>query len=147
MNISESSDDVDISISLERFSNYLFRRYKKKVLIFLDEYDTRIQGAYTNGYWNEVSGLLRTLFVSIFKTNTSLERALMTGVIRLPGDFIFSDMNNALIVTTTSNFYETSYGFTQEEVNAALAEYHLSDQKEMVEKGMVALFLKNKEYL
>lgn len=147
MNISESSDDVDISISLECFSNYLFKRYKKKVLIFLDEYDTLIQGTYTNGYWNEISGLLRTLYVSTFKTNTSLERALMTGVIRLPDDFIFFDMNNALIVTTTSNFYETSYGFTQEEVNAALAKYHLSDQKETVEKGMVALLLKNKEYL
>lgn len=134
MNISESSDDVDISFSLERFSKYLFRRYKKKVLIFLDEYDTLIHGAYTNGYWNEISGLLRTLFVSTFKTNTSLERALMTGVIRLSNDFIFSDMNNVLIITTTSNMYETSFGFTQEEVNAALDEYHLSDQKEMVEK-------------
>ncbi len=118
--------------SLKNLSEYLYRYYGKKVIILLDEYDTPLQEAYVNGYWKELTIFTRSLFNSTFKTNPSLERAIMTGITRISKESIFSDLNNLEVVTTTSEKYETSFGFTQEEVWDALEEYGLSEKKEGV---------------
>ncbi len=118
--------------SLKNLSEYLYRYYGKKVIILLDEYDTPMQEAYVNGYWKELTVFTRSLFNSTFKTNPSLERAIMTGITRISKESIFSDLNNLEVVTTTSEKYETSFGFTQEEVWDALEEYGLSEKKEGV---------------
>ena len=95
----------------------------------MDEYDTPMQEAYVYGYWEELTGFIRSFFNSTFKTNPCLGRAIMTGITRISKESVFSDLNNLEIVTTTSRKYESSFGFTQEEVSAALAEYGLSDQQ------------------
>ena len=118
--------------ALKNLSDYLNRYYGKKVIIFLDEYDTPMQEAYVNGYWEELVSFTRSLFNSTFKTNPYLERAIMTGITRVSKESIFSDLNNLVVVTTTSKQYETSFGFTEEEVFNALDEYGLSDKKEEV---------------
>jgi len=79
------------------------------------------------GYWQEMSEFIRGLFNSTFKTNPYLERAIMTGITRVSKESIFSDLNNLEVVTTTSNKYTDSFGFTQEEVSNALFEFSLSD--------------------
>ena len=134
MNLDLDSSDSVVCKSLQELSEYLQRVYQKKVLIFLDEYDTPLQEAYVNGYWDEMSSFIRSLFNSTFKTNPSLERAMMTGITRVSKESIFSDLNNLTVVTTTSRKYETAFGFTQEEVNESLQEYDLSDQREMVKE-------------
>ena len=96
--------------------------------------DTPMQEAYVNGYWEELVGFTRSLFNSTFKTNPYLERAIMTGITRVSKESIFSDLNNLVVVTTTSNQYETAFGFTEEEVFNALDEQELSDKKEEVKK-------------
>ena len=125
----ENPINEDISFKLNDLSNYLSRYYGKKVIILLDEYDTPMQEAYVNGYWEELVAFTRSLFNSIFKTNPYLERAIMTGVTRVSRESIFSDLNNLVVVTTTSNLYETSFGFTEQEVFNALDEYGLSEKK------------------
>ncbi len=70
---------------------------------------------------------MRNLFNATFKTNPYLDRALMTGITRVSRESIFSDFNNPKIVTTTSEKYEDCFGFTEEEVFAALEEYGLSE--------------------
>ena len=99
---------------------------------YLDEYDTPLQEAYVHGYWKELAAFTRNLFNATFKTNPYLERAVMTGITRVSKESIFSDLNNLQVVTTTSDLYADSFGFTQEEVWEALEEYGLSDQKEKV---------------
>lgn len=94
------SGDLEYSINL--LSEYLSRYYGKKVIILLDEYDTLMQEAYVNGYWDELSGFIRRLFNAAFKTNPYLERGLMTGITRVSKESIFSDLNNLKVVTTTS---------------------------------------------
>lgn len=94
-------DDV-ASLTLMYLSDYLSRFYQKKVLIFLDEYDTPLQEAYIHGYWDELTGFLRSLLNAAFKTNPYLERGLMTGITRISKESIFSDLNNLSIITTTS---------------------------------------------
>ena len=127
-------DDVHAFMALHQMSLYLSRYYGKKVIILLDEYDTPMQEAYVNGCWAELTAFIRNLFNSTFKTNPYLERALMTGITRVSKESIFSDLNNLEVVTTTAEKYEESFGFTEEEVYAALDEFGLSDQKKDVKK-------------
>ena len=118
--------------ALKNLSNYLSRYYGKKVIILLDEYDTPMQEAYVNGYWEELVGFTRSLFNSTFKTNPYLERAIMTGITRVSKESIFSDLNNLKVITVTSNEYSKCFGFTEDEVFAALEEQGLSSEKEKV---------------
>ena len=124
--------DEDVSYKLNEMSNYLSRYYGKKVIILLDEYDTPMQEAYVSGYWKELVAFTRSLFNATFKTNPYLERAIMTGITRVSKESIFSDLNNLVVVTTTSNQYETAFGFTEEEVFNALDEQGLSEKKQEV---------------
>ena len=127
--ISEDMSDVTAQSALNELSNYLSRYYGKKVIILLDEYDTPMQEAYTNGYWEELVAFTRSLFNSTFKTNPYLERAIMTGITRVSRESIFSDLNNLEVVTTLSPKYTTAFGFTEQEVFNALDEFGLSEQK------------------
>lgn len=125
--------DSDIATSsLYQLSDYLYRYYKKSVIILLDEYDTPMQEAYLHGYWEELVCFMRNLFNSSFKTNPSLARGLMTGITRVSRESFFSDLNHLNIITTTSNQYATTFGFTEDEVFAALKEYNLSEKKDEV---------------
>ncbi len=130
--VSSSMENYVAVHSLRMLSLYLSRYYKKNVIILLDEYDTPMQEAYVCGYWEELAGFIRGLFNSTFKTNPYLERAILTGITRISKESIFSDLNNLEVVTTTSEKYESSFGFTQEEVSKALEEYGLSGQQEKV---------------
>ncbi|MDO4298106.1 MAG: AAA family ATPase, partial [Lachnospiraceae bacterium] len=126
--------DDSVVIALKELAFYLSRHYGKKVLILLDEYDTPLQEAYVNGYWEELTAFIRSLFNSTFKTNPYLERGLMTGITRVSKESIFSDMNNLAVITTTTERYAACFGFTEDEVFSALDQYGLSAWKESVKE-------------
>ena len=133
--VDEEMDDVRAELSLNFLSTLLEKYYGKKVLIFLDEYDTPLQEAYIQGYWDEMTAFIRTMFNNTFKTNPSLERAVMTGITRVSKESIFSDLNNLTVVTTTSDKYATAFGFTEEEVFKAVEEQGYDDSvKESVKR-------------
>ncbi len=121
--------EVVATSALYKLSDFLCRYYKKKVILLLDEYDTPMQEAYVNGYWQELVQFTRSLFHSGFKTNPWLERALMTGITRISKESVFSDLNNLKVVTTTSDEYAATFGFTEEEVFASMDEYGYDDKK------------------
>ena len=144
-------DDTMAQNALRSMSVWMERYYGKKVIILLDEYDTPMQEAYVQGYWDEFTSFVRSLFNASFKTNPYLERAIMTGItrVRYPKcvkfaeqtsngsvltEPIFSDLNNLRVVTTTSNLYADCFGFTEEEVFAALDEYGMGDKKDEVKQ-------------
>ena len=120
MSVGPKMDAATAARSLQNLCGWLQRYYGKKVLLFLDEYDTPLQEAYVSGFWDELVSYTRALFNASFKTNPSLERGLMTGITRVSKESIFSDLNNLAVVTTTSEMYATSFGFTEEEVFMAL---------------------------
>lgn len=154
LNMTAYMNDTEATFALNSLCMYLNRYYGKKVLLFLDEYDTPMQEAYLGGYWNEFAGFMRSMFNSVFKTNPYLERAIMTGVTRVSKDMsypcqgydlrphqrasffesIFSDLNNLKVITTTSNCYEQCFGFTEPEVFEALDSFGLSSQKQAVKQ-------------
>ena len=130
--MSRDMEETDATSGLYQLSDFMYRYYGKKVIILLDEYDTPMQEAYVNGFWDELVAFTRSLFNSTFKTNPYMERAVMTGITRVSKESIFSDLNNLEVVTTTSDKYETVFGFTEEEVFTALDEYGYSDKKEEI---------------
>ena len=130
--ISIDMDEVSATLSLHYLSKYMYLYYGKKAIILLDEYDTPMQEAYIHGFWDEMVSFTRNLFNSTFKTNPWLGRAVMTGITRVSKESIFSDLNNLKVVTTTSDEYATSFGFTEQEVFHALEECGLEREKEQV---------------
>ena len=130
--VSADMDDVEATMAIHYLCKFLYLYYGKKVIVLLDEYDTPMQEAYVDGYWDDLVAFTRSMFNSTFKTNSWLERGLMTGITRVSKESIFSDLNNLEVVTTTSNKYATSFGFTEEEVFGALEECGLDSEKEEV---------------
>ena len=133
-NTTGEMDDTTAQKALRSMSAWMERYYGKKVIILLDEYDTPMQEAYVQGYWEEFTAFARSLFNATFKTNPYLERAIMTGITRVSKESIFSDLNNLRVVTTTSDMYADCFGFTEEEVFSALDDYGMGDRKEEVKK-------------
>ena len=132
--LADKVSNADLTAAIYQISGYLYRYYGKKVIILLDEYDTPMQEAYVDGFWDELVGFTRSMFNSAFKTNPCLERAIMTGITRVSKESIFSDLNNLKVVTTTSDEYAESFGFTEKEVFDALDAYGLSEKKQEVKR-------------
>jgi hypothetical protein len=129
--VNENMSETVASMAIYSLSSYLYRYYGKKVIILLDEYDTPMQEAYVNGFWDEFTAFIRSMFNATFKTNPYMERAIMTGITRVSKESIFSDLNNLKVVTTTSSEYATAFGFTEEEVFAAMDEMGLTQKDEV----------------
>ena len=121
--VSADMNDGDATMAIHQLSDYLTRYHGKKTIVLLDEYDTPMQEAYVRGYWEELVTFTRSMFNSAFKTNPYLERGMMTGITRVSKESIFSDLNNLKVVTTTSDEYADAFGFTEQEVFAALEEF------------------------
>lgn len=132
VNVTMYMGDAEAAAALNNMSMYLARYWRKNTIILLDEYDTPMQEAYIHGYWQEFTDFVRGLFNATFKTNPYLERAVMTGITRVSKESIFSDLNNLQVVTTTSDLYADCFGFTEEEVFAALDDFGLKKNRELV---------------
>lgn len=129
LSVSMDMPDVVATLAVYKMCDFLYRYYGKKVIILLDEYDTPMQEAYVDGYWEEFVAYTRSMFNAAFKTNPFLMRGVMTGITRVSKESIFSDLNNLKVVTTTSEEYADAFGFTQQEVFAALEEFGYEEKE------------------
>lgn len=130
--VNEKMEDFKAQTAIHSLCIYLEKYYEKKVLVLLDEYDTPMQEAWLGDYWDEAVAFFRSFFDNTFKTNSHLYRGIITGITRISKESIFSDLNNLDVVTTTSNEYALSFGFTEEEVFQALEDVGLGKEKENV---------------
>lgn len=117
---------------LQFLSRWLQAYHGKKPYIFLDEYDTPIQAAYLNHYYDEAISIMREMFSETFKENEFLDRAVITGITRIAKESLFSGMNNLAVCSVMSEKYGRVFGFTREEMDDILLEYGLTDQKNLV---------------
>lgn len=131
--INDNMSDGAALMAVNRLSGYMERRFEKKTIILLDEYDTPMQESWLAGNWGETVGFFRNFFNATFKTNTHLFRSIITGITRISRESIFSDLNNLKVVTTTSDKYACCFGFS-EEVFAALDVKGLGNEKQGVKK-------------
>ena len=111
-----------LSFLMERLEKY----YHKKVMVFIDEYDTPFIEAHVGGYYEELRGGLSSLLHNALKTSTSLHYAIMTGIQRVAKENIFSDLNNLVVCTVKDPEYSQYFGFTEEETKQTLEYYDLS---------------------
>ncbi len=121
-----------IKDAIRRLSEIMTFVYGERVILLLDEYDTPMQEAYINGYWDQAVALLRGVFNASLKTNSFLYKAILTGITRISKESIFSDLNNLKIASVTSDKYSDKFGFTENEVKKALKEYMLENEMDKV---------------
>ena len=100
-------NETTATMAIHQLSIYLSRYYEKKVIILLDEYDTPMQEAYVNGYWDELVSFTRSMFNAAFKTNSCLERALLSGITRISRESTLSDTVNEALKQIQKMKYET----------------------------------------
>ena len=126
--------DADWENSLKNLLRYLYEYYNKKVVVLIDEYDTPIASGYNNGYKKEVLDLYRSLYSTVLKSNTHLQFSVMTGILRIAKEGIFSGLNNLQVYNIFEEKFSEYYGLTEEEVLEGLKyynlEYEINDVKE-----------------
>ncbi len=132
--VSKQMDDMTAYTALNRLCSYLYQYYHKNVIVMLDEYDTPMQEAWIAGCWDETVDFFRSFFNYTFKSNKYLCRGLITGITRISKESIFSDLNNLEVVTTTSEKYTTSFGFTEKETFEALEQAGLGAEQQKVKQ-------------
>ena len=133
-NVNKDISNETIYRAVKNLAAILYRKFEKKVIILLDEYDTPMQEAYVNGYWNELVSFTRSFFNATFKSNPYMECAVMTGITRVSKESVFSDLNNLKVITVESDEYSGVFGFSEEEVFLALDNFNLSDKKQIVKE-------------
>ena len=132
--IKDGTFTMDESIlidSLRTLSELLYKHYKEKVILLIDEYDVPLDKAFQNGYYNEMAGLIRNMFGNALKTNDSLYFAVLTGCLRISKESIFTGLNNLKVHTISDVRYDEYFGFIDEDVDELLSFYGLTEYKQV----------------
>ncbi len=122
-----------IERSINNLCGMLYKHFGVKPIVLIDEYDTPLIEAYTDGYWEEMITTCRQLFHNTLKENEYLGRAIITGVTKVSKNSLFSDLNNLQVATVTDDIYSDCCGFTEQEVKDALKCQNIDDMKEVKE--------------
>ncbi|QTA83102.1 AAA ATPase-like domain-containing protein [Desulfonema limicola] len=117
----------DCADALFRLSQYLFHFHKERVVILIDEYDTPIHAGYTKGYYEEIISFMRGFLSAGLKDNTYLYKGVLTGILRVAKESVFSGLNNLGVFTLLDQEYNTYFGFTDQEVRTLLNDYEISE--------------------
>lgn len=126
--LSGKANIVDYYKGISTLMYYMNLHYKKKVIVLIDEYDVPIQESYIRNYYDEAVGTMRVILTSAVKDNVYLEKALVTGILRVAKESIFSGLNNISVHTMFSYKFNDKFGFTEEEVSEILKYYNLQEK-------------------
>ncbi len=130
--LNEEAEDYTITESLLFLSELLFKHYKKKVIILIDEYDVPLASADANNYYEDMINIIRPLYSTTLKVNPYLEKAIITGCLRVSKESIFTGLNNLNGYSLTDSEYSSTFGFTKEEVSQILKEADLESRSDIV---------------
>ena len=134
-NIMEQRADQNVYLnSIRTLSDILAKYYEKNVIILIDEYDVPLENAYHEGFYDDMTNLIRSCFESALKTNPSLEFAVLTGCLRVSRESIFTGLNNLKTYSITKNKFSQYFGFTQEEMKEILQNFSLEQYAETIAK-------------
>ena len=128
------ADDIVIQNSLRLLSDLLTAHWGMPPLVLLDEYDTPIHVAFDKGYYEKMIGFMRNFMSVVFKDNTAIFRGVITGILRISKESIFSGLNNIDVDTILERPMCSSFGFTQEETDCLLDDYSMGNRKEEVKE-------------
>lgn len=131
--LNETAKKTDYQYSLRNLSEYLERYHKEKVVILIDEYDTPIQTGY-NKYYNEIISFMRNLLSGAFKDNSSLYKGVITGILRVSKESIFSGLNNLSVYSILDSQFSDKFGFTEPEVKEILRDFEVKTAYSEIKK-------------
>lgn len=126
--LSEEPTQGDLENAIFNLCSFLFKHHGKKVWLLIDEYDTPIQEAYLHNYYNEMVAFLRNMLGVALKSNPYLEKGVLTGILRVSKESIFSDLNNLRVYSVLQDRYSQYFGFLEEEVLSLLTKANLQDR-------------------
>ena len=121
-------DIAEYKNALKILTTYLYKYYKKEVILLIDEYDTPLITAYKYGYYDEALLFFKVFYGEALKTNPYLKMGIMTGIIRVIKAGIFSDLNNLRVYSILNRQYSDFFGFTQSEVENALKYFSIENE-------------------
>ena len=128
------AEPKEYNSAVKLLSKCLQKVYQKNVIILIDEYDVPLENAYHEGFYNDMTNLIRNCFESALKTNPSLEFAVLTGCLRVSRESIFTGLNNLKTYSITKNKFSQYFGFTQEEMQEILQNFSLKQYAETIAK-------------
>ncbi len=123
---------TELAGSIQVLSRLLHRHYQQPVVIIIDEYDMPINSAYNHGYYDELVGFLRNLLSGAFKDNPSLFKGILTGILRIGRESIFSGLNNIDVCTLTNPRYSQHFGFSEAETEKLMYDYGLAFEQDAI---------------
>ena len=126
--LNQKAEDASYLDSIKFLSDTMAKYHNKKVIILIDEYDVPLENAFHQGFYNNMVNLIRSVFESALKTNPSLDRAFLTGCLRVSKESIFTGLNNLQIFSIMSTKFDDSFGFTQKEIDSLLECYGLENK-------------------
>ena len=126
--LTQKAEDAFYLDSIKFLSDIIVKYYNKNVIILIDEYDVPLENAFHQGFYMDMVNLIRSVFESALKTNSSLDRAFLTGCLRVSKESIFTGLNNLDIFTIISPMFTDSFGFTPDEITDILKYYKLEDK-------------------
>lgn len=127
-------DETALFGSLRELSRLLAKHYEKNTIILIDEYDVPLAKAFENGYYEQMTFLIRNLFEQALKSNRSLKFAVLTGCMRISKESIFTGLNNPKIRSIADVEFDEYFGFTEAEVQNLLQYYGLTDHYDIVKE-------------
>jgi hypothetical protein len=130
--LNEKADVAKLSLSIKKLCEYLLIYHGKKTIILLDEYDTPIYAAWSHGYYDKLIEFVRNLMSESFKDNSNIEKAIITGIMRIAKESIFSGLNNLKVSSVISEAYSDKFGFTEEETKNFLDDVGIDYKMEEV---------------
>ena len=133
-NIWLETDEGDWKNSLLMLTKYLYEYYGQKVIVLIDEYDHPIIDSYVKGYYDDAIDFFKSFYGTVLKDNNYLEMGIMTGILRVAKENIFSGLNNLEAHTILDNEFTEYFGITEEEVNQAVKDFDLEYELEDVQK-------------
>ena len=131
--LNKKADITDFAVSLNLLSEYLERHHKEKVVILIDEYDTPIQAGYRK-FYDEVVSFMRNLLSGAFKDNANLYKGIITGILRVSKESIFSGLNNLSVYSILDNPFSDKFGFTEQEVKKIIKDFKVETEYKLIKK-------------
>lgn len=126
--INKQATVIELGNALKKLSEYIHAYFDEKVIILIDEYDVPIQAAYISHYYNEAIEFMRNLLSGAFKDNVSLKKAMITGILRVARESVFSGLNNLKVESILSYEFSDKFGFTDSEIEKLVFDYNIKEQ-------------------
>jgi hypothetical protein len=132
--LARKGDVVLLATAIKRLVKYLYKYHNREVILLIDEYDVPIQAGYMNNYYDKMILFIRNVLSSVLKDNEYIKKAMLTGILRIGKESIFSGMNNLEVYTLLNQNFSDNFGFTQIEIDRLVLDFKEVEQKEQIKK-------------